>query len=125
MGYDEDECVVCYLEGNGNNHCQNKQIVCASCLDRLCQHTSQGTKRVRSVLTRQLVINDEEEIEEIEEIENFCYLCNCKCVIRFYTSVCEKDHNHDLPRSIWGTITPDNDLDQVPCCPNWVCDCDK
>ena len=54
MGYDSNECLICYLSGNGNNPTHSTAYVCLECLNT---HGKKGhvTGRVTSALNSESV----------------------------------------------------------------------
>ena len=42
MGYDEDECLVCYLSGDGNVSCHGSAITCLKCINKLSKNRNVG-----------------------------------------------------------------------------------
>ena len=82
MGYDDDECVVCYQRGWGNETAGCKDI-CLCCMGKLMEE-SKPTQRVKNGLTRHL---DESSLYEEQE----CFLCK-KMVNMTFSSPCCGDH---------------------------------
>ncbi len=49
MGYDDDECLVCYLIGDGNNPSSGSATLCLGCLQKLSKN-GRATGRVTAAL---------------------------------------------------------------------------
>jgi len=50
MGYDDGECVYCYLTGRGNNPTICERFVCSVCIERLATKAGSLPRRVAVVL---------------------------------------------------------------------------
>lgn len=93
MGYDDDECIVCYATGCGNNSClrtydddyncvskRGKDVICAKCTETLFQSDEHLTHRVQKVLSKNLMISS----------DYLCFLCSGENKIAFELACCEE-----------------------------------
>ena len=76
MGYDDGECVFCYLRGNGNNCTDNRNIICGQCIEECGSKLSSG--RVIASLR-----------DNMEYGISKCDKCVQKKIVCFNISVCK------------------------------------
>lgn len=85
MGYDDGECLLCYVKYGCNDSSNQRAEICASCIE---EHGSHFTGRVQSVLSRNLSC-----------LKTNCALCKKDKYIIFDVSVCNPCIGLEAPKS--------------------------
>ena len=84
MGYDNDECVWCYMNGGGNNSDCDTHIVCLVCMNEMTEDggcSSRFTSGLKSFL---------------ESGVGKCHLCNRECCVWFEAPLCSEHTDEDI-----------------------------
>jgi len=81
MGYDSNECLLCYLLGEGNNPIDydHEHYICGHCVSIMVEQEKKGTNRVLRVL---------QDCVDIKERK--CYLCRKRVFLSFCVCCCDE-----------------------------------